>query len=324
VKVTVTKQFQNFIKSVGPSLDEILQKAEIPNILWKDELELSPEQYYHFLEFIGNEVTDEQILTMSDIRTMQMFLPMFYAALCSASGLEGLKRFAAYKKIIGPIQIDVTEVDHEVVITMSPTVTNQELPRILLLNEQLLMLSLVRTGTGEEVKPIRVQGPYAYGKSLKEYLGIEPILEQNNQLVFDQQQLKQPFITQNNIMLEYLEPELRKRLEALENDYSFVSVVQKTLYSAIPAGNYSIEEVARSLGLSVRSMQRMLNENGLTFKLMVGQVQQTLAKNYIREGTITTDDISILVGYQNTVSFMRAFKKWTGMTVTQYREKCEN
>ncbi len=35
----------------------------------------------------------------------------------------------------------------------------------------------------------------------------------------------------------------------------------------------------------------------------------------------TADDISILVGYQNTVSFLRAFKKWTGMTVTQFREK---
>ena len=76
MKVTITKQFQDFVKGVGISLDEILQKAEIPNILWKDELELTPEEYYRFLDFIGKEVTDEQILAMSDIRAMQMFLQM--------------------------------------------------------------------------------------------------------------------------------------------------------------------------------------------------------------------------------------------------------
>ena len=132
MKVTITKQFQDFVKGVGISLDEILQKSEIPNILWKDELELTPEEYYRFLDFIGKEVTDEQILAMSDIRAMQMFLPMFYAALCSANGLDGLRRFAAYKKIIGPINIDVVENEQdEVVVTMLPPIQNQELPRML-------------------------------------------------------------------------------------------------------------------------------------------------------------------------------------------------
>lgn len=322
MKVTVTKQFQDFVRGVGISLDEILQRAEIPNILWKDELELTPEEYYRFLDFIGKEVTDEQILAMSDIRSMQMFLPMFYAALCSANGLDGLRRFAAYKKIIGPVSIHVEENEQdEVVVTMFPSIQNQELPRMLLLNEQLLMVSLIRTGTGEELKPVRVQGPYEYGDAIRSYLGIQTRLDERNELVFSKKQLKLPFITQNNIMLEYLEPELKKRVNNLENDYSFVGVIQKKLYSAIPAGSFSIAEVAESMGLSVRSLQRMLSDHGLTYKGIVVQVQQTLAKNYICEGKLTADDISILVGYQNTVSFLRAFKKWTGMTVTQFREK---
>lgn len=322
MKVTITQQFQDFIKGVGLSLDEILQKAEIPNILWKDELELSPEEYYRFLEIVDKEVTNEQILAMSDIRTMQMFLPMFYAALCSANGLDGLKRFAAYKKIIGPLNIEVTENNQdEVVISMSPAIPGQKLPRMLLLNEQLLLVSLVRVGTGQELTPIRVQGPYEYAESINTYLGTAPCLAANNELAFEKQQLKRPFITQNNIMLEYLEPELKKRLSLLEDDHSFVGTVQKTLYSAIPADHYAIHEVAHSLGLSVRSLQRMLTDNGLTYKGLVSQVQRTLAENYIREGNLTTDDISILIGYQNTVSFLRAFKKWTGKTVVQYREQ---
>lgn len=52
-------------------------------------------------------------------------------------------------------------------------------------------------------------------------------LDERNELVFSKKQLKLPFITQNNIMLEYLEPELKKRVNDLENDYSFVGVIQK-------------------------------------------------------------------------------------------------
>lgn len=53
-------------------------------------------------------------------------------------------------------------------------------------------------------------------------------LDERNELVFSKKQLKLPFITQNNIMLEYLEPELKKRVNDLENDYSFVGVIQKS------------------------------------------------------------------------------------------------
>lgn len=110
---------------------------------------------------------------------------------------------------------------------MLPPIQNQELPRMLLLNEQLLMVSLIRTGTGEELSPLRVQGPYEYGDAIRSYLGIQTRVDERNELVFNKKQLKYPFITQNNIMLEYLEPELKKRLNDLEKDYSFVGVIQK-------------------------------------------------------------------------------------------------
>ena len=45
MKLTVPKQFQDFLKSIGMSMENILEKAGIPNILWKEEIQFSTEEY---------------------------------------------------------------------------------------------------------------------------------------------------------------------------------------------------------------------------------------------------------------------------------------
>lgn len=44
------KQFQDFLKSIGLSIENILEQAGIPNIFWKEKIQLSTEEYYLFLK----------------------------------------------------------------------------------------------------------------------------------------------------------------------------------------------------------------------------------------------------------------------------------
>ena len=53
------KQFQDFLRSIGLSIENILEQAGIPNILWKEEIQLSTEEYYLFLKKIDEVITDE-------------------------------------------------------------------------------------------------------------------------------------------------------------------------------------------------------------------------------------------------------------------------
>lgn len=70
MKLVISKQFQTFIREIGLSLDKILEKSEIPNLLWKEELVLSPSNYLKFLDELDKELTDEQILAFSDIEKL--------------------------------------------------------------------------------------------------------------------------------------------------------------------------------------------------------------------------------------------------------------
>ena len=109
MKLTVPKQFQDFLRSIGLSMENILEQAGIPNIFWKEEIQLSTEEYYSFLKKIDEVITDEQISAISNIDNLNMFIPSFFVALSSKNGLEGIKRLAKYKKLIGPVFLEVKE-----------------------------------------------------------------------------------------------------------------------------------------------------------------------------------------------------------------------
>nr|WP_246201304.1 AraC family transcriptional regulator [Streptococcus ratti] len=76
-----------------------------------------------------------------------------------------------------------------------------------------------------------------------------------------------------------------------------------------------------SLGISSRTLQRNLNAEGTKFNQELQNVQKLLALSYLEKSDISTDEVAYLVGYAEASSFSRAFKKWTGKTISQYRQE---
>ncbi|HAT55541.1 MAG TPA: AraC family transcriptional regulator, partial [Lactobacillus sp.] len=249
MKMVITKQFQQFLAQYNVDPGQILEKARIPNYLWKEELSLDVPQYYRFLETLSTELTDTQLLAVSDVKDMGLFMPPFFAALCAADGLQAIKRLATYKKLIGPIKFDVQTAQDSVEIGISYLYPEQPLPRFALLNEQLIILSIVRMGTGKAIVPTGITGPYPYHHMIENTIGISATQSSDNRLVFKRSDLEQPFIAQNNTMWQFLGPEFKRQLATLNHDEPFVNAMRKELYRAIAAGDYAIETIARNLGV---------------------------------------------------------------------------
>ncbi|WP_181190020.1 helix-turn-helix domain-containing protein [Bombilactobacillus bombi] len=296
-----------------------MERASIPNVLWKEELELSPGDYVKFLGELDKDITDEQILAFSEVKNIHNFMPPFFVALCAKNSQEAFHRFGLYKQLICPLVVSIDEQSETLTIKLSFAIEGVDMPRFTLLNEQLVLLSLIRTGTGKDIVPVSVTSPYEYSHLLVDYLEVQPELADHNSLVFRTEDVQIPFITQNNVMWEYLEPELKRRLEELSKDHSFLNLVEKALFTAIPSDRFSRGEVAKSLGVSVRTMQRKLKEQGVTFAQLVQKVQKLLALRYMDTQELSTGEIAYLVGYKEPASFSRAFKNWTGQTITAYR-----
>lgn len=84
-------------------------------------------------------------------------------------------------------------------------------------------------------------------------------------------------------MWDIFEPELSQRLADLEEEASFTRRAQAVLLEGLPSGQFSMDEVARRLGVSTRTLQRRLQVEGTRFKTVVGNTRRRLACHYLRE-----------------------------------------
>jgi AraC-like DNA-binding protein len=82
----------------------------------------------------------------------------------------------------------------------------------------------------------------------------------------------------------------------------------------------SLEEVANGLGMSPRSLRRKLESEDTSFKLLLDQERQQLAKNLLRDSQMKLDEIAFHLGYTDTASFSRAFRRWEKCSPGEYRK----
>ena len=291
--------------------------------MWKEEIQLSTEEYYLFLKKIDEVITDEQISAISNIDNLNVFIPSFFAALSSKNGLEGLKRLAKYKKLIGPVFLEIKEFEEIVQVQYFFEQREKELPRFAVLNEQLMLINLLNKGIGKEISPVSVTSPFEYGKLLTKEINTTINKAKQNEVIFSMKDLKKPFLTANNIMVEYLEPQLKQKLAEMESETfeTFTSRVQKKLFQLIPSGQFGLENVAEEFGISGRTLQRNLSAENTSFNQLVKDIQKIMTFNYLEAKELSIDEIAYLVGYTELSSFYRAFKKWTGKTVSQYQKE---
>lgn len=90
---------------------------------------------------------------------------------------------------------------------------------------------------------------------------------------------------------------------------------------ALPGGDLSVENMARSVHFSARTLQRRLSEHDTTYAEFLRQTRRYLAEGYLYGSAVSIDEVAFLLGYANTPAFSRAFKQWTGVSPGIFRQR---
>jgi AraC-like DNA-binding protein len=228
---------------------------------------------------------------------------------------------STYKKLIGPFVLKVTEEDEILNLEFIFEDSDVDIPRYTILTEQILMVGMIRKATGLQIKPIKVASIYDYGDGvIEDYFGVKAEKCDKNILRFKLEDMQEPFITSNNAMWNYLEPELKKRIKEIEVDKTYAARVRSTLVELISAGEDRVETVAYKLAVSTRTLQRKLSSENTSFIKQLNHTKELMARNYLKDKSISNDEIAFLLGYSDATAFGRAFRTWTGVTIGFYRK----
>ena len=317
------KNYGHYLTAMGFSVDEVLKKAQLPGDLFAHKApSLTTAEYFRFMRAIEALCPDEQTpIRLAASERIETFSPPIFAAYCSRNAAVCLKRLAQYKPLIGALLYRVEETETEISVEIFAADAGEELPEILVGMEFAFLVGLIRKATKLPLTPLaatarqKMQNP-AYA----EFIGVPISAGQKNQLVFARVDAEAPFISCNESMWEFFEPELKRRLSMLETDDSYAARVRSALMELLPSGACTIDDTAEKLGTSRRSLQRRLQEENTNFQKQLNHTRELLAKTYLANTDMTAEDIAFLLGYQEIGSFLRAFSVWTGQTTREYRE----
>lgn len=118
---------------------------------------------------------------------------------------------------------------------------------------------------------------------------------------------------------QFLQRHLDQELAQIADTKSLNDRTRDTIARALSEGLPKMENVARNLGMSVRSLHRRLADDGMTFRTLTEDTRQDLAEGLLRDERYSIAEIAFLTGFSEQSSFNRAFKRWAGDTPATYR-----
>lgn len=130
-----------------------------------------------------------------------------------------------------------------------------------------------------------------------------------------------------SIPMRHADPGLRALLDrqaqalllALPESDNFDRALQQVMLRLLPDGAATLLRAARELHLSVRTLQRRLDQRGQNWQQLLDQTRVQLAHQYLRDRSLSLGDIALLLGYSEQSAFNRAFRRWTGETPRRAR-----
>lgn len=139
-------------------------------------------------------------------------------------------------------------------------------------------------------------------------------------LVFRPEDLALPLPKADAQLGEYLRS---IALQALEKrggvESSPLDKIRGIIAEELQRGVPSLEQVAKSLATSERTLRRRLESEGTSFRELLDETRAGLARSYVSDRRIPLSEVAFLLGFSEPSAFHRAFKRWTQTTPNAWR-----
>ncbi len=118
-----------------------------------------------------------------------------------------------------------------------------------------------------------------------------------------------------------LAPQFEEELKQENFDENFADRVRGAIQQKLTGRRPTIEDIADALHISSRTLQRRLQDEGLSFQRVLEEARHQLARHYLNNSVLELNEAAYLLGYEDASSFVRAFRTWEGVPPARWREK---
>ena len=145
--------------------------------------------------------------------------------------------------------------------------------------------------------------------------------QKDNKIFFHKKYLDTPVTHANPGLLRSFEHLAKNQQKELNRHNTFSAQVEKVIMKALFTGRADVDRVSQTLGITTRSLQKRLKNEGTKYQELLEKVKKERAEYFLEQTDMSMINITFLLGYSEQSAFNRAFKKWTGLTPSEYRLK---
>jgi AraC-like DNA-binding protein len=246
-----------------------------------------------------------------------------YAWLSSSTLRTGLKRVVRYWRIvIADVAVRLDETPEGVEFVHTPPALDSTPDGIRGDITLAIIYDMCRTNFGRAFSPRRVAFRHPAPADARPYgtlFGCPVSFGADaNRLLIGGAEADRPLPTGNRDLAAAHDRILVEQLARLDKG-DVIARFHASLLERMTSGELSEEDIARDLHMSRRSLHRRLAEVDASYRSLVDDTRRDMALRYIQDPAKSATDITFLLGYSQQSVFTRAFRRWTGMSPSEYR-----
>ena len=121
----------------------------------------------------------------------------------------------------------------------------------------------------------------------------------------------------------HLQQQCQMLIAKMTSHGSFIDEVRLLLLTR-PGHFPDIDYLASKMGMSTRTLRRRLKSEDSNFRQVLEEIRYGLAREYLANTHLPMDEISSLLGYSESGNFSHAFKRWSGLSPSVWRQQASN
>ena len=251
--------------------------------------------------------------------------PLFMAVLCAADVAGAIQIVSRYKRcLVEPQSLTLQRDDahQQVVVTYAWAEDRDAPPQVLVDAELAFIVEMCRRGTRHpDLAPREL---HLRAATLDDRAGHTAFFRcpirlgsERNAIVFAAEDVERPFLTHNPEMLRALVPYLEATTPPSAN--ASLARVRSVIAERVRGQRPTVRTVGKELAMSSRALQRVLRENGTSFRRLLDDVRNQHAHEYLKSTSYSDAEVAFLLGFEEANSFYRAFRAWNGVSPSDFR-----